>query len=144
MFTISNNARWRYVRNMALLILCISLSACEGKTTVPKLRYELTLQAAEIGELRTVLEGFAIFEGFTIEEASQELSSLPLGRTYFWLTLKRDRTMEIMVHDFEVPNVFTVAFYDMGSDPRFDQTAAKLAAMLHGKWPNALVQLRYD
>lgn len=133
-----------FLRTLCRVVLaCIALAACDadGGTIAPKVRLEFSISEQDVAELRDLLTRFARAEGFVLKDSGPKLSSLPLGRQYFWLTLTRGETMEIVVNDFLKPYRFHVYVYDLDFDPRFDQTASMLEAKLREKWPGRVAHM---
>jgi hypothetical protein len=118
---------------LGLILVCSPLSGC-GETINPVIQIELHIGLGDIGELSQMLERFAESEGFTLEDLGQDMSPRIDSTRYVFIQLKRDETMRIIVENF-FQERFLISFYNLRSDPRFEETAKKLQDLLQGRWP---------
>lgn len=106
-----------------------------AETIRPTIRLELDIPPGEVAELRDIVERFARAEGFVVEDLVAQ-SNPPTKPNHVFLWLERGgRSMRVIVQNYLNTPRILILFYDIRSDPRFSETAAKLQVMIHERWP---------
>lgn len=118
---------------LRLILVSLALGAC-GKTIHAEIMFELRIGPQDTAELSQILERFAESEGFAVEDLGQDMAPRIDMTKYAFIRLKRGETMQIIVENF-FQERFAISFYNLQSDPRFGETAAKLRDLLEQRWP---------
>ena len=113
------------------------VSACDAETTRPRVRLDLRLESKDIAALREVIAEFAQAEGFAIHNFGPEMPPRD-GRRFVWLQLTRGEATRVDLDNFMEADHFFVAFYDLRSDPRFNETVSRLQEAINARWPGQL------
>jgi hypothetical protein len=112
-------------------------SACDAETIKPKVRLDLRVDSKEVAALREVIVEFAQAEGFAIHNFGSEMPPRD-GREFVWLQLTRGEAMRVDLDNFMKAEHFFIAFYDLRSDPRFNESVSRLQEMTSARWPGQL------
>lgn len=122
------------------VMLCVATSPGSAATYSPRILLELSIEPNDVGELRNVLQTFALAEGLILEDVGSRMPPLH-GKHLLFFTLKRDESLEVIVQESVSDGGVGVAFYDLSSDPQFEGMASRLETTLSRRWQLATVPM---
>jgi hypothetical protein len=120
-----------------LIMMGALVSACDAETIKPKVRLDLRLDSWDVAALHDVIDEFARAEGFMMDNFGPKMPPRD-GREFVWLQLSRGGAMRVDLDNFMKADHFFIAFYDLRSDPRFEDSVSKFEEMIDARWPGQL------